>query len=732
MDGLLMAHILETKLDLDDIVRSSNVCAKFEDDDCEHIAGYAKEGYDNDVQSRSEWEKRQARANMLALQVYEEKTWPWPHASSVKFPLITVAAMQYHAKSYAALVSGTDLVKSRIFGEDADGAKASRAQRVSGHMSWQNLEQDDAWEEQTDKLLLVQPIAGCAFRKRVFEPGPGRQVSMLVLPEDFVINYNAKSINDAPRYTHRFNLSHNNIRQREMDQRFREPKTEITPILAVTNEIAAAREKREGVEPTPVDSATPFLTAEQACWMDLDHDGYEEPYLVTFDIGSGQLRRIVARFLPSGIKERQGNIYKKGGSVYKITPVPMFVKYPFIPSPDGGFYDLGLGSLLGPINESINTSINQMHDQATMASRGGGFLGRGFKGKGGPITFDPNQWHQVDASGDDLRKQILPLPVREPSVVLFQLLGLLLQYGERVVSANDIQMGENIGQNTPAETARTMNENGARIYNGIYKRTWRAERDEFRVQYELNKLFLQDDTRFDDLTSGKTALVRADDYLGSDIDIRPAADPHIVSDGEAVKQATALVQLAESRPGYNKYQAHRRLVKAMKVSNPEEVLPPPMEQGPNGQPQPAKDFPPMPNPKMIHAQVEQADQQLRQKQFMSDQMELKINLQMELEHSTAEINKFNAQATKLLAEAKGAEVEPQIKLIYAQIEAEGKHRDHIMKLIEIMGKGMEKANGADGAKPAMAEGQSGGASALGAVPKSNGAGAPGAMGGQSL
>ena len=421
-----------------------------------------------------------------------------------------------------------------------------------------------------------------------------------------------------------------------MDGRFRKPSAELTPALAEQNEISAAREKREGVTPPPVeDSVTPFQTAEQACWLDLDGDGYQEPYLITFDIASGELRRIVARFVPSGVKERAGNIYKKGGSVYEITPVPMFVKYPFIPSPDGGFYDLGLGTLLGPINESVNTSINQLHDAATMHNLGGGFYNRrAFGGRGGPITFRPNQWHPIDGAGDDIRKNMLPLPTREPSTVLFQLLGLLLQYGERIVSATELQVGENIGQNTPAETARTMNTNGARVYNAIYKRTWRAERDEFCVQYELNRLFLPEDARFTDLTSGKSALIKSDDYSGSDIDISPEADPHIVSDEEAVRQATMLVQLAGAQPGYNKYQAHRRLLRAMKVSAPDEILPQPMEKGQDGKPQPAKDFPPIPNPKMMEVQVKMGKLELeKQKRPVLARWKRRWRLQMDAQES---------------------------------------------------------------------------------------------------
>src|SRR6185369_5156645 len=173
---------------------------------------------------------------------------------------------------------------------------------------------------------------------------------------------------------------------------------------------------------------------------------------------------------------------------------------------------------------------------ATMATLGGGFLGRGFKSKSGAFTFQPNQWFPVDAPGDDLRKSILPLPVREPPLILFQIIQFLVSYAERIVSATDLQMGENVGQNTPAETARTMDQNGARVYNSIYKRTWRAMREEFQLQAQLNKLFFEADVDFTQLTSGPDAMVKPDDYRAYGLSVRPAADPYIVSDTQRIQQ----------------------------------------------------------------------------------------------------------------------------------------------------------------------------------------------------
>jgi chaperonin GroES len=713
------------------------------------------------MQSRADWAKRQANANKLALQVMEQKTDPWPNAANIKFPLVTVAAMQFQARAYPTLFSGVDLVKVRVIGEDPTGEKKARAERIATHMSWQNLEQDPAWEEDSDKLCLVVPIAGCAFRKRVFEPGPQRQVSMIVLPRNLVVNYWTRSLDDSPRFTHTFYLNANNIRQREIDGRYRELSHEAgetieyqngevrdAPVrpdpIAGEDEIQQAKDQRQGIAKPEADNVTPWFTGEQYCWFDLDGDGYEEPYIVTFDIGANVVRRVVARYRPSQVVYTDGkklsDFAKPDGgyelpddAVYKITPVRIFTKYGFIPSPDGGFYDLGLGTLLGPLNSTVNSIINQMLDQGTMYTLGGGFLGRAFKGRGGPITFAPNQWHTLDVtSGEDLRKSVLPNPIREPSSTLLQLLGLIIQYAERIVQANDVQMGEQDMQNQKAETTRILNENGQRVYNGIYKRMWRSSKYEYRVQYDLNAMFLEQDVDFEDLTSGRSALIHPDDYLGSSQDVRPAADPHIVSDGEAQKQAMTLVQLAGSQPGYNRYRSNLRLLKAMRVPNIEEVYPAPKD------PQSGKelpDYPPPPNPKLLAVQQKQGELQLKQQEFAAEQRKDQTRLLLEVRESMAKVDEMKAMTAKLLAEADAAKAEPIIKMIYAQIESEGKKQDSLLKAVELIDKRMESMNGAGKGGDSAAQpdtgmaGAEGGAAvpALLGVAKPNGAGAHGGV-----
>ena len=623
----------------------------------------------------------------------------WEHASNVKVPLITIAALQFQALAYPALIDAPDLVKCMVYGDDPDGSKNARADRVAAHMSWQNLEQDKGWEEAHDKGLLVEAIAGCVFYKKIYDPACGHNVTQCVLPANFVINYYTQNLDTSQRYTHTFNLTKNAIRTREIDGRFLEQEEYETP--AATQQVSddplmQAQNERQGLTPPADSEITPYFTGEQYCWWDLDGDGYDEPYIVTFDIANGCVRRIAPRFLPSGVKLDNGKFLHDYATqdgfdlpgnlkVYTIEPVKVFVKNGFIPSPDGGFYDIGLGQILGDINESADSALNQLFDAGTMSTLGGGFLGRGFKNRAGPFSMKPYQWYPIDAPGDDLSKNILPLPIREPSPVLFQVLMFLVQYAEKITQTTEIGMGENPGQNTPAQTTQTLDQNGKRMMNAIFKRTWRATRDEYRMQYELNSLFLPESENFYDLTQGKTAMVLQTDYSTPSIDVRPAADPFIVSDTQKQQMATAVMQASQQMPGFNRYQTGLRWLKAMKVQDVQQIYPPLPKDPQTGQQM--QDFPPPgPDPKMITAQATAQKVQLQgqdqQQEAMREQVKLRVDLMTQLQESSARVNQMNAQAQLFLAQAKEADAAPAIKMIYAQIESEGKNYAELLAMVK--------------------------------------------------
>ena len=661
---------LKDKFDINDLMYEANIADKLCKEDLTAIGVQAVRDFDNDLLSRSSWEKRTEASLKLALQVAETKNFPWANASNVKFPLITIAALQYHARSYPVLIDSDLPVKCRVVGDDKDGLRALRSTRVEQHMSYQLLEEDEDWESEMDKVLITQPIIGCAFKKTYYDPIRKHNISENVLAKDLVVNYWTKSLETASRITHVLQMSRNEIYERVarglwLDVSDGRPQQMSS--LAMGNGLQNLQDRAQGMQPPePNDSSTPIEMLEQHCHIDFDDDGYAEPYIVYVRRDNKQVARIVARYTKSDVERNKDDV------ILSIKAEQYFTKYPFVPSPDGGFYDLGFGVLLGPLNESINTIINQLVDAGTMANTAGGFLSRGIKLRGGNYSFNPMEWKHVDTTGDDLRKGIVPLPVREPSQVMFTLLNLLINYGERIGGSVDILSGQNPGQNTPAETTRTMAEQGMKIFNGIFKRTHRSLKQEFRKLYRLNQIFVTENTPYVSNAQG-TGMVLASDYEGPVTDVMPTADPSITSDAQRLNQAMAIAGRVAATPGlYNRYEAEHAFLKAIKVTNIDKILPDP--KGPNA-------IPPPINPKV---QIEQLRQQAKQ---ASDQLEMKIallKLMSEAELNQAHIQKLEAEAEAIKIGIATEGEKMRIQEINTQIALQRERREGVMSAIQTM------------------------------------------------
>ena len=656
----------ETTLKLNEIIRSHNIAELLTEKELSALGSEIVKDFETDLLSREEWERRNEEAMKLALQIKETKSFPWQGASNVKFPLITIAALQYHARAYPVLIASDTPVKCKVVGQDLDGQKAARALRVENHMSFQVMEQDDCWEAETDKVLITQPILGCAFKKSYFDPIKGHNISEYILPKDLVVNYWTKSLETAPRVSHVLYMSKNDVYERVARGLWLEMTTE-TPQYHDGGKLGAVQDLAQGLQaPDTLDSSTPFEVLETHRYMDLDDDGYEEPYIVYTRKDTKQVLRIVARFFPEGVKY-------SGKTILSITPEQYFTKYPFIPSPDGGFYDLGFGVLLGPLNDSINTLINQLIDAGTMATTAGGFLSRGIKMRGGNLSFAPLEWKHVESTGDDLRKGIMPLPVREPSQVLFTLLNLLINYGERIGGSVDVLSGISPGQNTPAETSRNSVEQGMKIFNGIFKRTYRSLRDEFRKLYRLNQLYISQNVNYTSATDS-TGMILKTDYSGDVSSIRPSADPQVTSDSQRMQQALAIKESAVSTPGYNMYEVEKQYLKALKVPNIDQLYPDP--KGPDAiQSGPSEKI-----------QIEQMKMDAKKMDIQFKLETSKMELMLEVQKVQAEIHKLEADAILSMAQAEGIGKGHEIAMIEAQIGAAKHGMDGLMKHMAIMQK----------------------------------------------
>ena len=650
------------------LIASKNIAEELTQKELDNLAAQVIHDYTIDLESRADWETRNKEALELALQITQTKTEPWVNASNVMFPLVTIAALQCHAREYPALLSGTEVVKCRVIGDDADGQKTARAKRVASHMSYQVFEEDLTWEDQMDRVMFTKPIVGTTFKKVYFDATLKHNVSEMVLAQDLVIPYKAKSLEKASRITHVMTLSKNEIYERVARGVFidaLDPKTTDAP--EAQTPLGQVSDTLQGQRETAGDADKPFTVLEQHRYLDLDGDGYAEPYIVTVAKQTQTVLRIVARYFDDDIE-------KKNGRILYIRPQHFFVKYGMIPSPDGGIYDLGFGSLLGPLNRSVNTLINQIIDAGTLNNLGGGFLGRGAKLRRGQNQFRPGEWKQVDGTGADLKNSIVPLPINEPSQVLFALLGMLINYGERISGTTDIMSGQNVGQNTPASTAQELIKQGSVIFNGIFKRTYRSLRDEFRMLYRLNQLYLQNQTSYEELSTGNSVMITRNDYLGAEHAIRPAADPNTASAELRLQQAMLLKQAAMTGPGYNALGVEKRFLEAAQIPYISEVW--------------DEQIPPKADPK---AQVEQGKMQIAQMKLEFEQNKLKVEMQYKMlelmqtaEKLKAEVMELEARAYKQIKEADGVEADNITNLINAQIAAKKIQQDGIIQSVKII------------------------------------------------
>jgi chaperonin GroES len=556
-----------------------NLADHLEEDKLREIGAACRAGFETDLLSRVEWEKQMDTWTKLAIQAREQKSYPWPNASNIKYPLLSTAAMQFAARAYPSLVpSNGQIVKAGIIGKDADGQKVLKAERVSRYMSWQLMHEMLGWEEDMDKLLIMLPIVGTLFKKTYWCKDEQTNKSTLVYPKNLVVNYWARSLLDAERVSEIIEMSPRVLKERQLSKTFIDTDLGSAP----SPNLDQTYSKRD--IPTN-DETTPYVIIEQHTYYDLDDSDYPKPYVVTFHRDSGKVLRIVPRF------DEQTLVKDDTGEVVKVGAIQYYTKFGFIPNPDGGFYDLGFGMLLGPINESVNTIINQLVDAGSLSNLQSGFIGKGLRIRMGEQRFQPGEWKAVNSTADDLKKQIFPLPTKEPSNVLFQLMGSLITSGKELASVAEIFVGKSPGQNTPATTTMATIEQGMKVFTAVYKRVYRSLGEEYKKLYRLNEVYLNPNTYAQVLDDN----VNPSDFKSGTYDIVPGADPTAVSQTEKLMKAQGLMELLPTGI-LDPVLVVQRVLEAQEQPNWEQLIHKAVQQ--SGQP-PA----PPPDPKMQELQM---------------------------------------------------------------------------------------------------------------------------------
>jgi chaperonin GroES len=561
------------------------------------------EDYEKDNGDRKEW--REIAEEMLKAASQdskgEDKSWPWASASNVNVPLLTVGALQFNARMYPAAIKGDEAILCKVIGQDngvpktapnpnhgaiqplpvlgpdgqpvldeqgnlqidwliPPGSKAKRARRVSEYLNTTIFYRMDGWEADTDALLTQLPIIGCAFRKLWFDPEKGPQ-SAMVPALRLVVPQNIRSLESSPRVT--------------------EEVPDIYP-----HEIQC--KQREGyyldVDLGLIDEDKPRLLLEQHRWVDLDEDGYPEPYIVTVDKEQRQVLRVESNFAPSDIKWDNPAAPTKP---VKITPGKFYVKYGFFPHPEGKFYDIGLGHLLKKVGAVIDTSLNQLIDAGNAQIAGGGFIASGLRlqGRAGRsvVKFAPGEYKTVDIAGDDVRKAIIDRTVPEVSPVTFQVLEFVLGFAKEIAGFKDVLTGET-ASTAPVGTTLALIEQGLQVFNAIAKRFFRSSREEYQLLFDKirrygGQLLAQDYlTVLDDPDADF-----ARDFADADMDIRPVSDPSAITRMQKMAKAEYLksnIGIVASVGG-DVREVTRRVLEAADVEDIDKILPPQKPQPPD-------------------------------------------------------------------------------------------------------------------------------------------------------
>lgn len=678
---------IDASLNLKDLIDHINVAEKLEEEQLKRISLTVMEGYNVDKTSRSHREASMKDAMNMALHVTQEKNFPWPKASNVIYPLISNASISFAARAYPAIVKDGEVVDIKVIGSDEGtplvdpntgqeiinpdtvqpmqdpqtgetvpdmsnaepvwqippGAKEERGKRVKVYMNYQFSEVMEEWEEDTDKLLNALPVVGNMFRKIYWDVEEERVKSHLVYPANLIINYNARSVERAPRLTEELEYY-----PYEVEEMIRSGQWLDGDYMAQTDQVMEEQSDREEeVSNTYSDDSAPHVFIEQLCRIDLDGDGYAEPYIVTVHKGSDQVVRIVANFQEDGIVKGK----KKGKrKIKRINPETYFIKYGFIPAPDGSIYDMGFGELLLHQNKTINTTINQMLDAGTLSNTSTGLIGRGLRMKGGNVRLKMGEFATVDSRGGAIRDNFVQIQHPEPSVVLFQLLGLLIDNSEKMASLMDVLQGEQMANQSGIATLALV-EQGLTAYKAIYKRVSRSIRKEIRVVHRLNQLYLNDDKYSNVLD--KPMEISRQDFDSKDFDIVPVSSPHMVSDMQRLARAQYLDSL-RGDPYTDQMELRKRIYKMASIDDYDKLITEP----------PAPQTDPMIELQQMMTQVEglKADIKERERQDKANKDKAEFALETEKAGHKAQIEELQASGKARETEFKIADAARQLDI----------------------------------------------------------------------
>lgn len=554
-----------------------NIADMFDKNTLMEVGQNVTNGYQADLDSMEEWSGFVETGLDLVKQEKESKSTPWEGASNFKSPTLMQAALKFSDRASQELLRQQDIVKTAVIGKDPNGDKGDQADRVAAYSNYQlNVEMEE-WRDEHEKLIYQLPYDGTVFKKTFFDSRLGRPISNVITYPNFIVNNDADSINRLRRFSETFELSKNEVLERQNQGIW----------LDVTISFGQSSDEDDTKDQAESDKFTTFI--EQQGYFDLDGDGYEEPYTFVVELNTGTVVRVIPRFEPSDVLVKDeanlraaklSDLMREGGElpktdgereVVRIKPVNTITKYGFLRDPEGGFLDVGYSYILGALTAGINATTNQLVDAGTMANRGGGWLAKGFRRKMGDSSFKPFQWKQTGISAQDLQSGIFPLPIREPSPTLFSLMQVMVQSSQELSASADLTNA--LGANAPATTTLALVQEQQQSAGAIILRIYRAMSAEFKKLFILNSKFV-DQAEYQEVLDDPEANFEQDFDIRK-MNIVPVANPEISSQIQRIQQAQAELSQVElvAAVGGNIRVIVERFYEAIGSQNVAEIFP---------------------------------------------------------------------------------------------------------------------------------------------------------------
>ena len=545
----------------------SNLVDFLDKSDLGKLASDVLESIDSDKESRSDWEKTYVDGlKYLGMKFDETRSQPFQGSSGVIHPILAESVTQFQAQAYKELLPAKGPVKTEIIGARTPEVEM-QAQRVGEFMNFYIMNVMKEYDPEMDMLLFYLPIAGSAFKKVYYDQSMSRAVSKFIAPEDLIVPYEASDILSAERVTHVISMSKNEIRKQQLSGFYADIELKGDSYTVNRSEIKEQVDEIEGQSPSYSENRDRTVYEVHTIldlpgYEDVDADGQETglklPYIVTIDEQSQQVLAIRRNYVEQDITKQKVNY---------------FVQYKFLPGL--GFYGLGLSHMIGGLAKASTSILRQLIDAGTIANLPSGFKARGMRIRDEDEPLQPGEFRDIDTTGGSLRENLIPLPVKEPSSVLMQLLGMLIDSGKRFASIADTNVGD-VNQAMPVGTTVALLERGTKVMSAIHKRLHYAQRIEFQLLAKVFGEYLP--PMYPYQTGSGSQEVKQTDFDGR-IDVIPVSDPNIFSQSQRITMAQELMALVQSNPEIHGpggvYEAYRRMYAALGVDNVDSLLQPP-------------------------------------------------------------------------------------------------------------------------------------------------------------